>query len=67
MFCHKCGNQAADGAEFCHKCGTRIAADETVNFTLSPEPRSPGYRDYRRLRISHAVLCDNKAGSAINY
>ena len=24
MFCHKCGEQLAEGASFCHKCGTKI-------------------------------------------
>jgi len=24
MFCHKCGAQIAEGADFCHQCGTKI-------------------------------------------
>ena len=24
MFCHKCGEQLAEGVFFCHKCGTKI-------------------------------------------
>lgn len=24
MFCHKCGTEIADGAEFCHKCGEKV-------------------------------------------
>lgn len=24
MFCHVCGTQISEGAEFCHKCGTRV-------------------------------------------
>lgn len=24
MFCHKCGTQIAEGADFCHKCGTKV-------------------------------------------
>ena len=37
MFCHKCGNQVAEGAGFCHKCGTKVIA---VN-TEQPTPDVP--------------------------
>ena len=30
MFCHQCGNQAPDDAEFCFSCGTRLIVDDTV-------------------------------------
>lgn len=28
MFCHKCGEQLAEGASFCHKCGTKIVYED---------------------------------------
>ena len=28
MFCHVCGNQAPDDAEFCFNCGTKLIVDE---------------------------------------
>ena len=27
MFCHKCGNQIHEGAEFCAKCGNKVTSD----------------------------------------
>ena len=33
MFCHKCGNQIHEGAEFCTKCGNRIA-NENAQSTI---------------------------------
>lgn len=27
MFCHKCGNEMAEGAGFCHKCGTKVVSE----------------------------------------
>lgn len=30
MFCHKCGTQIAEGADFCHKCGTKVVYTDTV-------------------------------------
>ena len=36
MFCHKCGSQSLEGAEFCPKCGTKVD-----NYKLeSTEPNS---------------------------
>ena len=38
MFCHKCGNKIADGADFCHKCGTRVIHDnEPASASTTPE------------------------------
>lgn len=43
MFCHKCGSQIAEGAEFCHKCGTKVILEETApdtqDISASEEPQ----------------------------
>jgi len=36
MFCHKCRNNIADGAEFCHKCGAKTAAKIPDTPELTP-------------------------------
>ena len=30
MFCHKCGDQSLEGAEFCSKCGSKLIVDEAA-------------------------------------
>lgn len=34
MFCHKCGNQVADGAAFCHKCGTKVIYKKPIQHSV---------------------------------
>ena len=34
MFCHVCGNQTPDDAEFCHKCGTMLIIEDVVQQPL---------------------------------
>lgn len=37
MFCHKCGNQIADGSAFCSKCGAKQSADVDVREITATE------------------------------
>lgn len=41
MFCHKCGNKIAEGAEFCHKCGSKTVTQthDEVSTTTEPMPQ----------------------------
>jgi hypothetical protein len=48
MFCHKCGNQAAEGSGFCHKCGAKLASGGPIQQAapvsvspVTPEPVAP--------------------------
>jgi uncharacterized membrane protein YvbJ len=42
MFCQKCGNQVAEGAEFCHKCGTKAVVGEPAQpAALQPAAPTP--------------------------
>lgn len=41
MFCHKCGNQVADGAAFCHKCGAKVILGEVPSLSDSIAGEKP--------------------------
>ena len=41
MFCHKCGAQIADGADFCHKCGTKVVYENTEAQVQKEKPKQP--------------------------
>ena len=47
MFCHKCGTQYLEGADFCEKCGAKVVVEnETAPFTaaVNPPPQQPYYQ-----------------------
>lgn len=73
MFCHKCGNQIADGAAFCHKCGTKIVVDESVQqvsvsppTTLLAQPKPQSSIDSIELFISIAKV-EGRAFSKLKF
>ncbi|MGN0604623.1 MAG: zinc-ribbon domain-containing protein [Oscillospiraceae bacterium] len=44
MFCHKCGSQIAEGAEFCHKCGTMVTKSNiAVSCVFCPDTYSAAF------------------------
>lgn len=38
MFCHKCGAQIAEGADFCHKCGSKAAYADAAQQPIDKSP-----------------------------
>jgi|GEM_PF-6296480 len=62
MFCHKCGNKIAEGAEFCHKCGTKIVIDEAPAQQTYVEPNpptiapEPTYHNYQQSASQHIAF-----------
>lgn len=38
MYCHKCGNQLAEGAAFCSKCGAKMNSTVEANEVSAPVP-----------------------------
>lgn len=45
MFCHKCGAQIAEKAEFCHKCGTKVIYENPEPQELKTATVSSGQRE----------------------
>jgi hypothetical protein len=41
MFCHKCGNQSLEGAEFCQKCGEKLLKDDTPQASVESVSTAP--------------------------
>ena len=38
MFCHKCGAQIAEEADFCHQCGTKVIHTDNAPAVSHPSP-----------------------------
>ena len=61
MFCHQCGAQIAEGADFCHKCGTKVVYDNNFYFFLL----GMGIADaeYRSALLPSVINSDHSVGS----
>lgn len=51
MFCHKCGNEIADGAEFCHKCGEKVVYEKTIQPTKNMPVNQPEKKKSKKFPV----------------
>lgn len=69
MFCHKCGEQLAEGAVFCHNCGTEAIYEDKQNVagpvqTIEQEHVDGSNRNDFKLFVDNHVRATTKFQSA---